>query len=269
MTRTFTSIDLVALPRLDAVSAVALTEQVLTAAKDKSVAKAIKKEGSITALLELLAPERDQLQAASAVAAQATPAGQKGLADRREDAAYAALHDHVAVWAKLDGEIPEGATAAALLASVFAEGVRSITHLPVPKEWAAVDGKLKLIAASHEDAIASIGAKPLLDHLRKVHTAYGEAAGTTKALPEVEPPLVRERREQLTATLRDYVVQVTAAVSRRVKPIDGKVGDMLLRPIAEWTPAQAAQAAADQASPSTPATPAAPASASTSTSTAS
>jgi len=252
MTRTFTPIDLVALPRLDAASAVTVAQSLITAAHDKKVAKAIKKETAITALVSELATERDALQAAFAVAEQASPSGQKRDADRREDAAVGAVYDLLSAWARLDGEIPLGTVAAEVRAAVFGTAtLKSITQAPVAQEWAAVDSKLKLIdSAGHAAAIASLGAKPLLDHLRAVHIAYGEVIGATKVLPEVEAPVVRDRRMALTDTFRDYIIQVTAAARRKVKPLDGAVVDALLRPLAEWSPTVAT--AATTSDPVTP-----------------
>src|SRR5262249_43788212 len=92
-----------------------------------------------------------------------------------------------------------------------------------------------------------------LEHLRAVHATYGQVVGTTQAARREESPAVGECRMVLTEALRDYVLQVSAAMRRRKKPLASEIAERLLRPLADWrTPGAAKTQPKGPAAPTAP-----------------
>jgi hypothetical protein len=122
MPRTFASLHLVQLPKLDSTSAQTLGTEVLAAAKSKTLAS------NVSDTLDELAAAHRALQSASAhrlpMTSSADPARTKA-ADAALDLTWSALFDFLTAWSKLPDH--ENATIAnGLLAQIFPEGLKFV-----------------------------------------------------------------------------------------------------------------------------------------------
>jgi hypothetical protein len=116
---------------------------------------------------------------------------------------------------------------------LFGDGLEFV-NWKVEKEWAIVHSKIAIIDTQEEGILPilqSLGAMPILEHLRKVHATYGNTIGTTQ-VPE-ESPAVREKRDALLESMRIYVVRVSASVEPD-DPGTKERADALLRPLMQW-----------------------------------
>lgn len=224
MSRTYFAGSLVQLPRVDYNGAIALASAVeAVAAKDGNLPP------NITEVVVQITTDRTVLQQAAAKA----PGGVLTVkeADRREDRVGGAFHDIFQAWASLAEFIPEGATAQLVMDRLFADG-RRFVNLKVQEEWAAVETKLATIERENLGPhIDAVGAGPVLKLLKDVHATYGAVIGTTE--PLAEAPEVRQSKDDLMDSLRDYVVQVASTV-RRGKPETAARAEVLMKPILEW-----------------------------------
>lgn len=211
-TRTFTAVDLVGLPNLDSRSLVALTRSLDAAAPEKDEDKKPLRSTLPESVREALADmdsARDALQAELEKEPPPPPGARE--ADRREDNAALALIELLGAWARLSGEIPQGDVAAQVFERLFGNGSTAFINFPVKKEWAVIEGKLKVVEDEGlEEPMKKLGALPVLSYLRAVHDDYGKAIGTTKAAAKVESPQLRARREELADAVRTYVVRAVA-----------------------------------------------------------
>jgi hypothetical protein len=237
MTRTFTPIDLVQLPRVDANGAVALASAVEAAA-----AKFNDLPQNIEESIVQIAADRVVLQQALAK----TPPGvlTRKEADRRVDRVAGALHDICEAWATLAEFIPQGEDAKLLSNRIFSDG-RQFVNLPVKEEWAAIETKLSTIERENLDVkISAIGASPILALLKQVHAVYGAVIGTTATVDEA--PEVRESKDALLDSVRTYVIQVASTV-KRGKPETAARAEALQKPLREWVSTSASKEKAEQA----------------------
>jgi hypothetical protein len=201
-TRSFTAIDLIGLPNLDCRSLVALAQSLDAAAPvkdehDKPFRATLPEP--VQEALDDVATARDAAQAEINKESPPPPGARE--ADRLEDNTVLALVEILGGWARLDGQIPQGTVAAQLFRRLFGDGTTDFINFPVKKEWAVVDGKLQIVADEHlEASFKELGAAPVLRELHRVHEAYGQAVGTTKAKPAVESPKLRQKREDLNTT---------------------------------------------------------------------
>ena len=246
MARTYSPVDLVQLPRIDANGAIALASAIESAAaNDKTLPP------NITEIVTQIADDRAILQAAVAK----TPAGVLTVkeADRRVDKVGGALHDILAAWAELAEFIPEGQKAQIVLERAFQDGRRFI-NLKAKEEWAAVDTKLTTIdregLAPNLDAI---GAGPVLALLKQVHSVYGAVLGTTEVIEEA--PEIRESKGALLDSIRAYVLRVAGLVKRGQTATEDRA-NALMKPILEW---ESTRAQKEKNAPMAPTTPNAPA----------
>lgn len=251
--RSFAALDLVGLPKLDAPSLVALSQALDAAApekgEDKKPFRSTLPEPVQDALGDI-AETRATLQ--TEMERELPPPPGARDADRLEDNTVLAVIEILGGWARLAGQIPQGDVAARLFRRLFGEGSTAFINYPVKKEWAVVDGKLKLIADEKlEDDLKKLGALPALACLHEVHKAYGEAIGATKAPPPVESPQLRDKREELADAVRTYVVRVVGLRDKK-KPETIALADRLLQPLIEW---QSPEPTAKGAAPKDPATP--------------
>ncbi|WP_282416615.1 hypothetical protein [Polyangium sp. 15x6] len=224
MSRTFTPVDLVQLPRVDSNGAIALASAVESAASKYNDLPA-----SVTEAVAQIVADRIVVHQALAK----TPGGLVTVkeADRRVDKVGGALHDICAAWASLAEFLPQGEDAQVLMDRVFADG-RKFVNLKVKEEWAAVETKLATIDREGLGAsIDAIGATPVLGLLRQMQAVYGAVIGTTE-VPE-EAPEVRESKDTLLDSIRAYVIQVAGTI-KRGKPETAARADALLRPVREW-----------------------------------
>ncbi|AUX22720.1 hypothetical protein SOCEGT47_032260 [Sorangium cellulosum] len=250
MKRTFTAVDLVQLPKLDASSAQALGTEVLTAARpilsDKDAAKRIP-EGVLEAHEDLSAA-LSTLNRAAATRLPSLPAedtARAKAADQAVDAIWSGLHDVLLGWSKIQG-LPEAGTAVSLRATLFPKGLK-FTQIAYKLEWAESNTRILLIKDSELEAqIEKLGAGKILERLYEAHDEYGAALGITSPMetPEVETANVREALDELVEALRTYVVRVSGMVSKR-DPTKTELAQQLLAPIENWQPAAARTKAAE------------------------
>lgn len=225
MARSYTTSDLVQLPRVDAREAIALACLIeATTASDEDLPE------DVAEVVAQVAGDRAALEAIVGPG-PFTAALSVKEADRQVDIAGRALYEILHGWSLLAEFISEGKVADEVLGRVFAGGLFFV-NLRVEKEWAEIESKLKTIDGEHlEPKIASLGAQPALAFLRKAHVLYGAAIGTTESEPE--PPEVREARDTLLESLREYIIKV-AALEKRNRPETKARVQKLLRPIADW-----------------------------------
>jgi hypothetical protein len=232
MPRPLTPEHLIVLPRLNAASAISLSQALEAAARTQASALQAPSYVTIQAALQELIADREALQAAVAEAEAQSPSIVRE-ADRREDLAISALHDLLAVWARLTEELPQGKVAERVYQRLFGNDGLSFIYLPVQEEWAVVDAKLFMIAFEGMDkSLAQLGAQPILELLQGIHAKYGEAIGTLGPAQLAEPPAVRDRREALVASIRLYILRVVGAVDRK-NPESSDVVGALLEPLTE------------------------------------
>jgi hypothetical protein len=229
--RTHTANDLVQLPRFDALGALALGEQLVTAGKSvpelpQPLFKAY--EGVATTL--------DLLRHASAARLPVPSEGDSKRAqgaDRWVDAVASGTFDWLTGWSKLSN-VPQADVARSLLVELFPTGLKFV-RLPFKLEWAEIEARLVRIEASGLDAkFQLLGGAAFLTQLREAHKEYGEALGITGTLPVAAPTAgVRDAYDSFMIALRSYVLKVAAHVEPD-QPETGELAAILLAPLQEW-----------------------------------
>jgi hypothetical protein len=241
MSRSFTANDIVVLPKLDAISALALGEALTTA-----VELLLKKQSWKTLPAEFA--KRYQAVVATLTALRAAlvnkgnASGEDPLrattADQLLDATWSALFEWLSGWAKLPGS-HEAKKAAPILADVFNEGLK-FTQLKYKLEWGESAVRIERIKSNkHDVAIEALGGKPFLKKLYAHQKEYGEALGLTAASAEPSPSAalvsVRDALAGFESALRKYALGVTAYGEDDDKGPDAAgVAEALLLPLAQW-----------------------------------
>lgn len=224
MQRTFSPVDLVQLPRIDANGSVALATALEAAATPfQNLPSAI-----LDCLTQIGSDKQILLQALAK-----TPTGLLTVKeiDRRVDRVAGALHDVTAAWATLAEFMSEGEKAKVLHERLFADG-RRFLNLKVQEEWAAIETKLATVERENlKGSIEAIGAIPIYSLLKQFQTEYGAIIGTTQPLEEA--PEIRDSKTALLDSIRSYVIQVAASVKRGA-PDTATRADALLKPVREW-----------------------------------
>ena len=228
----FSLTDLVRLPRLDAASAVALVQTLLTLAESHKklppgVAQAHKRLASVHKEVAEALTQRLSVGLVDPQRAR--------LADRGEDLAFSALFDFLTGWSKLPVPSKQSAIAQSLLTALYPTGLR-FTLLGFQQEWAECQARLDRIDREGLAAkLKALGGEPFLDNLRAAHKEYGEALGVTQVRAEPAPPtaVVKEPLVRLQEALRKYVLQVIAQVDES-DPASAQRAADLLAPVAEW-----------------------------------
>jgi hypothetical protein len=230
MARSFSALDLVQLPKLDASSAITLGTEVFAAAKSRDLVD------PVTEALTDLGAAHKALQSAvvrrlPSVAA-ADPVRSRA-ADIALDASYGALFDFLSAWSKLPDH-DNAPLAAELAAQIFPEGLKFVLA-PYKVEWAESQSRLSLIKQlGLEASLDKLGAGPILKRLREAHKEYGEATGiTTAANAEEATASVREAFDEFANALRHYIVRVAASVRKQDRKSD-ELARSLLAPIERW-----------------------------------
>lgn len=224
MSRSFSSLDLVSLPRVDSRGGIALASAVEAAAAAQSKAPA-----HVMDVVVQIGSDKQALQAALDSGPQAGPTVRE--ADQHVDIGVTGVHGILTGWTKFRGVLPEGQVAQELLDRLYGDGLAFVNY-KVERQWAVVDGMLKIIDNEALGAkFAMLGATPALDFLKQAQATYGAVIGTTEALPE--RPEVGVRRDALLDSLRLYVVRVAGLVERG-KPETEELAHALLKPIVEW-----------------------------------
>jgi len=233
MARSYSAGSLVALPRLNAISAARLLTELISAAKDEK-----KLLAPIAAARDALTPAYDTLtiEIGKRISGEGKETPVVRAADAVEDNAFGAFFDWLSSFARLPGERhDEAAQAQAVLDSLFADGLEFLKIRPAD-EWQEAETRLKLLADAakgHEKAIVKLGGKPFLDELAVAHKEYGQALGITVVKPVVDSPAIREALSDAIDELRAYVLTVSAHVKKK----DAATAEMaarLLAPLIHW-----------------------------------
>ncbi|WP_437664460.1 hypothetical protein [Sorangium sp. So ce1182] len=258
MARSFTSQDLVALPRLNAAEAVVLATELIT------VAEARERQLKPKKLPDAIGRSRGRLAAAvAALEALTRPRGgdpvetkTKPKADRVIDNAWSATFDWLSGWCKLPPERSPGLDEANELFKLLYPDGLSFTRLPYKLEWKESKARLDAIrGARHERTFKKLGGESFLAHLEEAHEAYGRALHITAPKPESAPAGdVRGAFLATLAALRDYATRVAAHADPDV-PGSEEVSAALLAPLAAW---ESRPAGSSNGAGGTPETPAAP-----------
>ncbi|WP_437934279.1 hypothetical protein [Sorangium sp. So ce341] len=258
MARSFTSQDLIALPRLSSAEAVVLATQLLTTAdvrqkelKQRELPPSIRRsKGRLEAALRTLeAVTRPQGAAAGTKS--------KVIADRAVDNAWSAALDWVSAWCKLPPERnPHREEVLQLHELVFKDRL-NFTKLPYKVQWKESKDRLDAIAAGrHDKTFKKLGGEVFLTHLQEAHEAYGRALHITAPKPEEAPAAdVRGALQAVLAAIRDYATRA-AAHADPDEPGSEALSAALLEPLATWESRPAAPG--DEASAEGEAEPAGP-----------
>lgn len=252
MARSYSTVDLVQLPTLDAASAQALTTMVISAAHAENDLP----EPVNEALGELKGSLHTLQKVASQRLRASTDDPQKAKsADVTVDACWSGMFGWLSGWAKVPG-LPEAELASSLLAQIFPNDSLKFIQAAYVVEWAESRDRLQLIKDQKLDEPIEgvLGGKKILSSLRAAHKAYGDAVGITEVqATEEERASLREALSDLVESLRHYVVQVSATV-RKKNPKTAERAAKLLAPITEWQrPGGKSKLAGQPESPSAPA----------------
>lgn len=154
-------------------------------------------------------------------------------ADRRLDGCWAALRDWAGAWLRLGDDAPRASELRELDNFLFGNGLGFLT-LRFDRQWVQSDARIATLRSGRNaELVRALGGGPLLDALFAAHEAYGQALGTTVEVSAPTEAKVREARDALLASMREYVMAVSGSV-RRNQPETGALADRLLRPLLEW-----------------------------------
>ena len=252
------AIDLVQLPRMTAVGALAFTDQLVSCAAPHK--KVLPK--TCAASLGELSAAQSVLAAALRGRLDSQGAADLPALDREIDGAWSGLHDFVAAFTKLPGGGPLVEAAKLVRGALFADGLKFI-QLAYPLEWAESQVRLTHMETPEmADALKSLGANTFVDAIRTAHIAYGKALGMGAAKTAPTSPNVRPAYESVLRAIRLYVVKVCAMIETD-RPETRSLMDALLVPLSTWNvrpgkrPEPEEEEPSDQA-PNQPASPPAP-----------
>lgn len=223
------AIDLVQLPRMTAVGALAFADQLVSCATPH---KKVLPKTSAAALGELSAA---QSVLASALRGRLEPQGAADLPalDRGLDSAWSALHDFGVAFSKLPGGGPLVDAANLIQSALFADGLKFI-QLAYPLEWAESQVRLSHMETSEmAAALTTLGAGTFVTAIRTAHVAYGKALGMGAARTLPASPNVRPAYEAVLYAIRLYVVKVCALIETD-RPETKALVDALLVPFTTW-----------------------------------
>lgn len=245
--RSFTALDLIRLPRLDANTAQSLGSSVLAAAENVTLS-----EGAKEALQDVSIAVSAIIEASGAhklPEAITADGPSKMQADSQLDSAWVGTYDWLSGWARLPEE-PKAKIAAELRERLFPDGLK-FTRYAFAKQWAESNTRLSLIGDAELDkTFDTLGGSSFLKTLRATHKAYGDVLGITKAQEEeaARALRIRDALDQVVNALRAYVLQVSA-MARKSNPDSLALVDKLLAPITHW---QSPHVGKGSATPATP-----------------
>lgn len=242
MARSFLVGEWLALPALDAQSALALSFELLTRAKQEKklpipIERARKRFAEHTVLLQNALEQRLSLRNESGA--------RNRQADEGEDGAFSALYLWLGSWARLPAKYPQAAQAQQILATIFPEGLK-FTQLPYKKEWAEAETRLgRIESEGFAKTIDALGGRVFLQNLRESHAEYGRALGITAPGDEATQVPLREPLEAVRSAMRGYVLQVISyADSEGEEAVE--LADRLLSPLHDFErPGTASHASPD------------------------
>ena len=252
MTRSFTTDELVQLPRLSATEAAVLGSELLAVAERER--EQIKGKHLPLLIARPLVRLRTAHHALDQTLVPLTPSGldpqRKRQADLILDNAWSAAFDWAAGWGKLPASLVKMADQVrALQRLVFADRL-AFVKLPYKLEWQESRTRLAAIARDgHEATFQALGGKVFLDHLREAHERYGEAIGVTAPVAdEQQTRALGEARDAALTALRDYVAKV-AAHADADEVGSTELSAALLRPLTAWRSAPVAGAGESEPAP--------------------
>lgn len=242
--RTFEVEEMVRLPRLGAHDAIALVTALLTRAEAAgALPPAIERE------LTRVRGGLNTLRAGAETRAQEN--GQSDSKDewnRALDTAWAALRWWCKGWslvpfAENAQQAEDGAKLEALL---FPDGLR-FTQLPFRTQWVESQTRLGLVEREAlAPRITALGGQAILDAVRRAHDDFGRALGLTEASEvSATSAIVREAMDEVVASLRRYILQVTAHADPD-DPDSMALADRLLLPVKTWKSRAQAPASNDE-----------------------
>lgn len=236
MKRSFSPVDLVAVPRTSTSSAMALGTSMLSAARAEPALPP-----ALVQPLERLANECDRLRTSRQheIEARTIEPSRSVEADRELDACWASTHAFLMCCAKL-GAAPEGAERAArakaVLEWVFPDGLRFLT-LPYRQQWAESLTKLDRLAQPEMvEHLRSLGGEPFVRVVEASHERYGAALHVTKCRAAAKARIKRrEALEGVLGALRSYTLHVACYLDEHGgDPGARRLGLALLKPLATW-----------------------------------
>ncbi|HEU4404933.1 MAG TPA: hypothetical protein VFS43_06535 [Polyangiaceae bacterium] len=235
MSRSYFVVDLVALPRLSAMTALALGTELHTVYKlQDAPPEALHKPA------ERLGHGVGALRASrqDAVDAPKADSGAAAAADLRLDTAWAAFFLCLQGWAKLPAEGPtaEPAEIARQFIDVLYPQGLSFTQAPYKIEWAESQARLDwLDEPANAGRVKALGAELFVAEIRGAYEGYGEALQITARRAEAKAVTVREPFENLVTALRRYVLSVSAYANEADgDPAAIALAETLLAPLAAW-----------------------------------
>lgn len=226
------STNIIQLPRLSALGALTLGEQLINAAKphknnlspglQKSLKRLTAAHGVIGEAL------RDQVAPGSITSN--TLAAEH---DRWEDSTWSGLKDALDGIAKLT-RLPQAKEAAELSALLFTDGLKFV-QLPYALQWAESETRLERIKDQKlQPRLEALGLGMFLSELKKAHTAYGQSLGISAPKPvEKEGKSIRAALDAFGDRLREYVLKVMGWVEPD-EPETQSLADALLEPYWSW-----------------------------------
>ena len=228
---TYSAADVIQLPRLQSSGAIALSGQLISAAKLNR--KALSK--SLVNALDILDTQHESLS--DAMGDQVTPEPEGGVdivqLDRNLDSSWSGLNDFLTAFTRIPGA-SKAVEAALLQAAILPAGLKFIL-LPYEFEWAESETRIQRM---HKHKLTSrveaLGGGIFLEAINKAHIAYGKALGMTAPMtPAPTPPSIREALDSFSAALRTYIIKVMAHVEDD-EPGTELLAEKLLAPLTAW-----------------------------------
>ncbi|HEU4409286.1 MAG TPA: hypothetical protein VFS43_28770 [Polyangiaceae bacterium] len=234
--RSFSPVNLVAVPRTSATSAMALGTALITTARQepKLPPRFVRPLKRLETECEALRISRQQQDDTPEVDASAAT-----KADQELDGAWSGLHTMLVGSTKLTATpegVERGVRARAVIDRVFPRGLRFL-KLPHREQWAESQKKLDRLAeptiAAH---IEALGAGPFVRAIVAAYTNYGAVLHLTQRKAEAKAQVkVREPLERVLDAVRRYVVQVAAYLDEHEDdPAAQAMCRGLLEPLATW-----------------------------------
>ena len=225
MSRSLTVQDLVALPQLSGPETVTLCTQLETQAHGHKL------PGGADEALADVVTSRVALQAALRDKGPAPTSPEVIAADRALDHGWSSLAEWLSGWERL-GDEASSPLANKIRVAIFPDGLAWL-NTPYLAEWSESETRLGKLDAHHHE-IESLGGKPFLARIRKLHAAYGKVLGVTESKKPAPPhPDVRAAMSEAQAALREYVGKVAASASRK-RPKTAELVELLLAPVIGW-----------------------------------
>jgi hypothetical protein len=236
MTRSYTALSIVTVPRLSAATALTLGTALVSAAR--------KGPGLPPAMVLALEPLERELGALRRSRqlqreVRSIDGSIAVAADQALDTNWSGFHAFLVGWTKL-ANAPEAAERAGrardLLEIVYPEGLRFL-NLPYCEQWGESEIRLaRLAEPRHAEHVRALGGEAFVGAIRRSHEAYGVALNVTERKAEAEAQVrVREALDAFIEALRSYLLRVAAYVDEHARDEEAQaIGRALLRPITTW-----------------------------------